>query len=169
MLPCAASAAPGSSGGAFDAAAYDRQRLAADAAAMAVMRRVRRRTLAVQDHRQAPGSGPSANRQGLGGGEAPIWCLLAERRLLVPALARCTRLAPPHPPPRSPLQIWDLLEERDLADFPRPVHHRIPNFKGAVEAAAQLAALPEFAAAAVVKVNPGARNACADNGADVIV
>ncbi|PSC72008.1 5-formyltetrahydrofolate cyclo-ligase [Micractinium conductrix] len=51
-------------------------------------------------------------------------------------------------------QIWDLLEERDLADFPRPVHHRIPNFKGAVEAAAQLAALPEFAAAAVVKVNP---------------
>lgn len=27
------------------------------------------------------------------------------------------------------LQIWDLLEENDLADFPRPVHHRIPNFK----------------------------------------
>ncbi len=29
----------------------------------------------------------------------------------------------------SLLQIWDLLEENDLADFPRPVHHRIPNFK----------------------------------------
>lgn len=26
-------------------------------------------------------------------------------------------------------QIWDYMESRNLADFPRPVHHRIPNFK----------------------------------------
>uniref|UniRef100_A0A8C6F114 Methenyltetrahydrofolate synthase domain-containing protein n=1 Tax=Monodon monoceros TaxID=40151 RepID=A0A8C6F114_MONMO len=26
-------------------------------------------------------------------------------------------------------QIWDYMEARNLADFPRPVHHRIPNFK----------------------------------------
>jgi hypothetical protein len=38
--------------------------------------------------------------------------------------------------------------------FPRPVHHRIPNFVDAEKAAARLAALPEFAAAKVIKVNP---------------
>ncbi|XP_048210957.1 methenyltetrahydrofolate synthase domain-containing protein isoform X2 [Perognathus longimembris pacificus] len=26
-------------------------------------------------------------------------------------------------------QIWDFMEAQNLADFPRPVHHRIPNFK----------------------------------------
>lgn len=26
-------------------------------------------------------------------------------------------------------QIWDYMESENLADFPRPVHHRIPNFK----------------------------------------
>uniref|UniRef100_A0A8C2RGV0 Methenyltetrahydrofolate synthetase domain containing n=1 Tax=Capra hircus TaxID=9925 RepID=A0A8C2RGV0_CAPHI len=25
--------------------------------------------------------------------------------------------------------IWDYMESQNLADFPRPVHHRIPNFK----------------------------------------
>lgn len=34
------------------------------------------------------------------------------------------------------------------------MHHRIPSFKGAAEAAANLAALPEFVAASVIKVNP---------------
>jgi hypothetical protein len=41
-----------------------------------------------------------------------------------------------------------------LCRFPRPVHHRIPNFVDAEKAAARLAGLPEFKAAAVVKVNP---------------
>ena len=27
-------------------------------------------------------------------------------------------------------KIWDKLEEKNIADFPRPCHHRIPNFKG---------------------------------------
>ncbi len=51
-------------------------------------------------------------------------------------------------------RIWDLLEATNQADSPRPVHHRIPNFKGADAAAARLAALPEFVAASTVKVNP---------------
>lgn len=38
--------------------------------------------------------------------------------------------------------------------FPRPVHHRIPNFVLAEKAADNLSKLPEFIAAACVKVNP---------------
>ncbi|CAK0818239.1 unnamed protein product [Prorocentrum cordatum] len=51
-------------------------------------------------------------------------------------------------------QVWNYLEDNDLADFPRPVHHRIPNFKGSREAGQRLATLPEFKDATVVKVNP---------------
>lgn len=53
-------------------------------------------------------------------------------------------------------QIWQLLEERKLARFPRPVRGRIPNFAASEQAARTLAALPEFEAARVVKVNPDA-------------
>jgi len=51
-------------------------------------------------------------------------------------------------------RVWDLLEEKDIARFPRPVHHRIPNFVGADQAAARLANLPEFEEASMIKVNP---------------
>ncbi|KAF8066233.1 5-formyltetrahydrofolate cyclo-ligase-like protein [Scenedesmus sp. PABB004] len=51
-------------------------------------------------------------------------------------------------------RIWDRMEADDIARFPRPVHHRIPNFVDAERAAARLAELPEFRAAAVVKANP---------------
>lgn len=50
--------------------------------------------------------------------------------------------------------VWDYLEEKDIAQFPRPVHHRIPNFAGADEAAENLEGLPEFRSAETVKVNP---------------
>ena len=75
--------------------------------------------------------------------------------------------------------IWDHMEANDIAQFPRPgtrvlailpgfaslyqhffvclptqVHHRIPNFQGADEAAERLATLPEFQSAQLVKVNP---------------
>ena len=50
--------------------------------------------------------------------------------------------------------VWDYLEDKNIAQFPRPVHHRIPNFQGADEAAENLATLPEFEAANMVKVNP---------------
>lgn len=35
-------------------------------------------------------------------------------------------------------RVWDLLESEDLAQLPRPVHHRIPNFVGAGAAAAKV-------------------------------
>ena len=53
-------------------------------------------------------------------------------------------------------QVWQRLEAERLATFPRPVHGRIPNFKGAELAAAHLAAQPEFRQARSLKVNPDA-------------
>ncbi|XP_026932156.1 methenyltetrahydrofolate synthase domain-containing protein isoform X2 [Acinonyx jubatus] len=53
-------------------------------------------------------------------------------------------------------QIWDYMESRNLADFPRPVHHRIPNFKGASRAAEHLPCLQAFKMARTIKVNPDA-------------
>ncbi|XP_049720374.1 methenyltetrahydrofolate synthase domain-containing protein isoform X2 [Elephas maximus indicus] len=59
-------------------------------------------------------------------------------------------------------KIWDYMESQNLADFPRPVHHRIPNFKGASQAAEQSPHLQELKVARTVKVNPNApqKNAC---------
>ncbi|MCD6156995.1 MAG: 5-formyltetrahydrofolate cyclo-ligase, partial [Euryarchaeota archaeon] len=51
-------------------------------------------------------------------------------------------------------KIWNLMEERDIALFPRPVHGRIPNFKGADRAAMRLFLLDIWRSAKVVKVNP---------------
>uniref|UniRef100_A0A0D6QYI5 5-formyltetrahydrofolate cyclo-ligase n=1 Tax=Araucaria cunninghamii TaxID=56994 RepID=A0A0D6QYI5_ARACU len=51
-------------------------------------------------------------------------------------------------------RIWDLMERENIAQFPRPVHHRIPNFVGAAAAAEMLASLQAFATAQTVKVNP---------------
>lgn len=51
-------------------------------------------------------------------------------------------------------RIWKLLEERNIASFPRPVYGRIPNFKGAQKAAEKLTETKEFKEAKLVKVNP---------------
>ena len=51
-------------------------------------------------------------------------------------------------------RIWDYIEKNDLANFPRPVHHRIPNFKGAIAAGEKLILMEEFKKARTVKVNP---------------
>ena len=51
-------------------------------------------------------------------------------------------------------RIWKLMENKEIARFPRPVYGRIPNFLGAEEAARKLTALPEFQRTKVVKVNP---------------
>ncbi|KGL89960.1 Methenyltetrahydrofolate synthase domain-containing protein, partial [Charadrius vociferus] len=53
-------------------------------------------------------------------------------------------------------KVWDYLEGSGLAAFPRPVHRRIPNFKGASHAATRLLGLQEFKAASTVKINPDA-------------
>ncbi|ELK00474.1 Methenyltetrahydrofolate synthetase domain-containing protein [Pteropus alecto] len=48
------------------------------------------------------------------------------------------------------------MESQNLADFPRPVHHRIPNFKGAPHAAEHFPRLQAFKVARTIKVNPDA-------------
>ncbi|XP_043993423.1 methenyltetrahydrofolate synthase domain-containing protein isoform X1 [Gambusia affinis] len=51
-------------------------------------------------------------------------------------------------------RVWDYIEENNLANFPRPVHNRIPNFKAANQACNRLAELQEFKSSQTVKVNP---------------
>ncbi|XP_054444905.1 methenyltetrahydrofolate synthase domain-containing protein isoform X1 [Pteronotus mesoamericanus] len=51
-------------------------------------------------------------------------------------------------------QIWDYMESQNLADFPRPVHHRIPNFKGSYLACQNIKDLEVFARTQEVKVDP---------------
>jgi 5-formyltetrahydrofolate cyclo-ligase len=51
-------------------------------------------------------------------------------------------------------RIWKLMEEANIASFPRPVYGRIPNFKGAEAAAINLSRTHEFIQAKTIKVNP---------------
>ncbi|XP_044593938.1 methenyltetrahydrofolate synthase domain-containing protein isoform X1 [Cotesia glomerata] len=51
-------------------------------------------------------------------------------------------------------KVWNYMMDNDLVNFPSIVYHRIPNFKGAEEAAKRLAELEEFKKARVLKVNP---------------
>ncbi len=51
-------------------------------------------------------------------------------------------------------EIWKIMEERNIARFPRPVYGRIPNFVGAEEAAKKLTELEEWVDARVIKSNP---------------
>uniref|UniRef100_A0A8C2RGT2 Methenyltetrahydrofolate synthase domain-containing protein n=1 Tax=Capra hircus TaxID=9925 RepID=A0A8C2RGT2_CAPHI len=50
--------------------------------------------------------------------------------------------------------IWDYMESQNLADFPRPVHHRIPNFKGSYLACQNIRDLEVFARTQELKVDP---------------
>ena len=54
------------------------------------------------------------------------------------------------------MRVWRLMEEREIARFPRPVFHRIPNFVGAAKAAGRLRELSEYRAAQTVFGNPDA-------------
>ncbi|XP_054468025.1 methenyltetrahydrofolate synthase domain-containing protein isoform X1 [Anoplopoma fimbria] len=51
-------------------------------------------------------------------------------------------------------KVWDYIEDNNLANFPRPVHNRIPNFKGAFTACAKVTELQVFTQATEVKVDP---------------
>ncbi|KAL6209347.1 hypothetical protein ACLB2K_020289 [Fragaria x ananassa] len=51
-------------------------------------------------------------------------------------------------------RIWDMMEAHNIAQNPRPVHHRIPNFVGAAAAADKLGRLEAFRVGNCVKVNP---------------
>lgn len=50
--------------------------------------------------------------------------------------------------------VWDTLKAEKLAAFPFPPHGRIPNFKGAKDAALRLFDEPEWRDAKRIKVNP---------------
>ncbi|MBI4400018.1 MAG: 5-formyltetrahydrofolate cyclo-ligase [Nitrospirae bacterium] len=52
--------------------------------------------------------------------------------------------------------VWDRLQAERLARFPFPPHGRIPNFKGAKEAAQRLFRRPPWSTATRIKVNPDA-------------
>ncbi|GFV40609.1 methenyltetrahydrofolate synthase domain-containing protein [Trichonephila clavipes] len=51
-------------------------------------------------------------------------------------------------------RIWSYMEANDIARFPRPVHHRIPNFEGAERACTKVKQLKEYQTAHTIKVNP---------------
>lgn len=53
-------------------------------------------------------------------------------------------------------RVWKLMEETNIAAFPRPVFGRIPNFVGSELAAARLVEAEVFKRANIVKVNPDA-------------
>ncbi|KAK6479995.1 methenyltetrahydrofolate synthase domain-containing protein isoform X1 [Huso huso] len=51
-------------------------------------------------------------------------------------------------------KVWDYIEDNNLANFPRPVHNRIPNFKGAYQACDSIKGLEVFNKTCGVKVDP---------------
>ncbi len=51
-------------------------------------------------------------------------------------------------------KIWEELEKRNIARFPRPVYGRIPNFKGAEICSKKLFTEEKWQKSKVVKVNP---------------
>jgi len=51
-------------------------------------------------------------------------------------------------------KVWETIEKNDIANFPRPVYNRIPNFKGANTAGQKVIELDEFKTAKIIKVNP---------------
>lgn len=53
-------------------------------------------------------------------------------------------------------KIWSLMEENNLARFPRPVFGRVPNFVGAREAALTISESPEYLEAECIFTNPDA-------------
>ncbi|XP_027015033.1 methenyltetrahydrofolate synthase domain-containing protein isoform X1 [Tachysurus fulvidraco] len=72
------------------------------------------------------------------------------------------------------LKVWDYIETKDLATFPRPVHHRIPNFKGAQGACRKMVGFDFFTKISEVKVDPdkpleGARLATLQAGKTLLV
>ncbi|XP_029167567.1 methenyltetrahydrofolate synthase domain-containing protein [Nylanderia fulva] len=51
-------------------------------------------------------------------------------------------------------KVWDYMAKNELVNFPVNIYKRIPNFKGAVEAAQQLIELDEFKKVKTIKINP---------------
>ena len=112
----------------FDEISYEKDRLAKDAQAMDAMKALADVELSKEDNNN---SSTSSSSSGDGDGELRSpWKWELRKR------------------------IWDYMEENDISRFPRPVHHRIPNFVGADQAARRLSEIPEFQSAVIIKVNP---------------
>mmetsp|Transcript_4398 Transcript_4398/g.12052 ORF Transcript_4398/g.12052 Transcript_4398/m.12052 type:complete len:354 (-) Transcript_4398:86-1147(-) len=58
-------------------------------------------------------------------------------------------------------RVWDDLEASNMSAPPFPAHNRIPNFRGAEEAAKRMTDLPEFRRATLVSVASGAQQSAA--------
>ena len=70
----------------------------------------------------------------------------------LPFIPPCLSAGPNKDDIRS--QVWTLMEETNLVEFPRPCYQRIPNFRGARNACEKLLGLDCFRKAFTVKVNP---------------
>ncbi|XP_012534203.1 methenyltetrahydrofolate synthase domain-containing protein [Monomorium pharaonis] len=51
-------------------------------------------------------------------------------------------------------KVWDYMTKNELVNFPVNIYKRIPNFKGAAEAAQRLIELDEFKKTRIIKINP---------------
>lgn len=51
-------------------------------------------------------------------------------------------------------KIWKMMEEKNIAKFPLPPYHRIPNYEGSDKAAEKVRELEEYQKARVVVSNP---------------
>lgn len=61
-----------------------------------------------------------------------------------------------HPETKQQIRetIWKLMEEKNIARFPRPVHGRIPNFQGATKSATNLCGTKAYQSAHSIFANP---------------
>ena len=82
----------------------------------------------------APATGPAPN------GTGKLWGKLKEPVRLGLPEGTCTKQA-------IRQKVWEFMERNDIANFPRPVYGRIPNFKGAGTAGQKVSELPEFQSA----------------------
>ncbi len=51
-------------------------------------------------------------------------------------------------------RIWNILESKNVALPPKPIHHRVPNFKGANRAAEIISKTQSFRKASTIKIDP---------------
>jgi 5-formyltetrahydrofolate cyclo-ligase len=62
--------------------------------------------------------------------------------------------SPPNEKSQIRAKIWNLMEKRGIARFPRPVYNRIPNFVGSENAAQRLIEIKEYKCARIIFCNP---------------
>ncbi|KAM9374079.1 methenyltetrahydrofolate synthase domain-containing protein [Phaethornis superciliosus] len=99
-----------------------------------------------------PSAPPSSSSPRPGGAELRRW--LRPLSAAATAMEGAARLRAGFSKQDIRQQVWDYLEGSDLAEFPRPVHRRIPNFKGSQQACCSIKELDVFRRASEIKVDP---------------